>query len=1175
MNQIRLKVGLIFIILLHFFTSDLSAQDDNEKELSFYTYKLSVDAGLSQSNTYAIMKDYEDFIWIGTDDGLNRYDGYEFKVFNKNPNDSNSIADDKVWVLFEDSKDQFWIGTNLGGLNLFDRDSQTFRKYMHDPDQENSISNNSITCIFEDSESRLWVGTLWGLNVFDQETESFRSFYRNPDGTGIAHNEIQGIDEKDRDIWVATKSGLSVLDMDDFTITNLLQSSSESTSYINSRLECLYISKDGDIWVGTNGAGLVRYDEDSDSYIQYSLRDKTNNITSDIVLVIEEDEEGNLFIGTDGAGLFQFDIENKNFSRILSKNDVSQLNASIYDMFLEDDLLWLGLYGGGINLINFNNKGFYHYEYFNEEMKSFGKNSVLSLVEDHDQNIWIGTDGAGLYKYNPKTRTFIPFTHNPRNKNSISGNVVKSLMVDEKGNIYAGTYAAGLNYINTDSNRITKYLPTEKDSTSLQTEHVWEIFQDSEGRIWVGQLGGLSEFIPDQKKFKHYPIDIFDVNNLGSTDITRIYEDQNNNIWVGTLEGGIGKLNKKDISFKRYEYDENELIGLSNNEIKEIFEDSNGKLWVGTNGGGLNYYDPDLDKFVWWKSNSGLGDEILSIVEDEAGNFWIGTFDGLARYNPESDIAKFYTKGTGIQGNEFNYNSKLKASDGTFYLGGLNGLTYFRPEDISDDTNTPEVALTDLYLFHEKVNISEENSIIDKDINSIDRLVLDQSQNVITLWYSALDYTLPKKNKYAYKMVGFDEDWNYVNEQRSATYTNLPPGDYTFHVIASNNEGFWNENGKKLKITVLAPWYKKPVSIIGFFILSILLFILVIRIRTKILTVQKRKLEQQVKRRTLQMELQKKELQKQNDMIVSQNEELMNKNEEIEAQHFQIEEKSKLLEKAHEEIKLANNELVKANNELEKVVDKRTEELRQTIQQLIKTDDELSTFLYRSSHDLRGPIVTLIGLSQLARMEVHDEKFQHYFDKISSSCTHMLHFLKQLNDTNIIFRSIKNTQELDWLKIINEIRGDLNKLDPNNEVKKVLDIDVDKIVYSDELMIKTIILNLLENSIQYRRRSDPFAKLKIRYVKNKLVIVVSDNGIGIDEDVQIKVFDMFYRGSEVSKGNGLGLFLVQKAVDLIGGQVELKSKKMEFTEITIEIPIDKVGKKKPKDLKEEFEQIFA
>ncbi len=1125
---------------------------------SYYTQKFSTDNGLSQSNANAIIKDYKGFLWIGTDEGLNRFDGYEFKTFNNDPNDSTSLKDDKVWVLFEDSQQQLWIGTNIGGLNLYNRENQSFTSYTHNSNKNASISNNTITSIHEDTNGRLWIGTLWGLNLFEPDKQTFKKFYYSPDANSIANNEVQGLAEKNGMLWVATKKGLSTIDLETLEAHTIELPPTEFNTDINSRVECLFIDTKGEIWIGTNGAGLVKFEEASNSYLQYSLKEKTNSNTSEIILTITEESPGELLVGTNGSGMFKFLPDKEKFILVNSKNDPTLINSSIYGIYKDqEELLWLGVYGNGIVQINKKSRGFHHLEYFDKTMADLGKNSILCIVEDFDKNIRFGTDGSGLYKLNTSTHKITSYQNIPRDKSSISGNVIKSLLVDDKGNIYAGTYANGLNYINTKTNHITRFISKRNDSTTLPTDHIWDIFQDSENRIWVGLLGGFCEFHPDKQYFTRYPIDIFNPNSLGSSDITKIYEDKKNQLWVGTLEGGLGRLDKNTNQFKRYQYNENNLVGLSNNEIKDIFEDKKGKLWVATNGGGLNYYDPDLDLFVWHNSNNDLSNEILSVLEDEYNNFWIGSFQGLIKYNLKSNTIKQYTKGAGIQGNEFNYNSKLIASDGTFYFGGLNGLTYFKPDEIKSNLKVPNVALTDFYLFHEKLDATKERDILQGNINLVENIELTHDQNVITFKYAALDYSVPKKNQYAYKLVGFDKDWNYVQNQRMATYTNIPPGEYTFHVISSNNEGYWNEKGKKIAIIISPPWYRETWAYVLFIFGGGLFLYLTINIRTRFLLRQKNILEAKVRLRTQQIERQKKDLVKQNHFISEQNEELKQKNEEIQAQREQLEEKSVLLEQAHEEIKKTNKELKLYNTELEKTVDKRTVELRETIDQLIKTDEELNTFLYRSSHDLRGPIVTLIGLTQLAKMEIEDDQHHFFFEKIRKACYDMLQFLKKLNDSNVLFKSTKVNRKLNWQKIISDIKSELKIVDPENVVEKSLDIQIDQQLYSDEVMIKTIIQNLMENSIIFCRKNDPFVKLKLTYEDNNLVVSVLDNGIGIDPKIHDKIFNMFFRGSGLSKGNGLGLYLVQRASEIINGQIHFQCENGGTTEFIVKIPIDK------------------
>ncbi len=1152
-----MKHFLIFIFL-NFILISVEAQLITSEE-SFFTHKYTTDDGLSQSNANTILKDHKGFLWIGTDEGLNRFDGYEFKIFYNGSDDSLSLRDDKILTLFEDNRQNLWIGTNLGGLNRYDRSTQSFTSFTYNPADDLSLSNNTVNSIFQDSKGRLWIGTLWGLNLLVPETSSFYKYYHSSGEKSIAHNDIQGISEKDGKIWVATKGGLSFIDVETLEPSTVrIKHNTEKAQDINAKIECLYIDSLGTIWIGTNGAGLIKFNEETATYTQYSLTKETNNNTSDIILSIIEDKRGELLIGTDGSGLFKFYSTRNNFSKIYSKNDPTIFSSSINGIMKDQDgFIWLGVYGAGFVQIDDVNRGFYHMEYFNETMKNIGKNSVLCITEDKEQNVWFGTDGAGLYEYNPNTSEIKSYLHDPNDQNTISSNVVKSLLVDHSGNLFIGTYAGGLNYINKKGNKITHFYANNMDSSSLPTNHVWDIYEDSENRIWVGLLGGFCEFIPDIKEFIRYPIDIFDPGSLGSFDITKIYEDKNKNLWVGTMEGGLGQLDKSTRQFKRYVYDENNLVGISNNDIKDIFEDKVGKLWIATNGGGLNYYDEELDQFIWWKSNTNLSDEALSVLQDDEENFWIGTYQGLARYNAITDVVKYYTKGSGVQGNEFNYDSKLKASDGTFYFGGLNGVTYFKPGEIKPNLEIPKIAITGFYLFHEEINHASHPNIIKGDINAIDEINLSYDQNIFSIKFAALSYSVPKKNDYAYQLEGFDKGWNYVNTQRQATYTNIPPGRYTFRVITSNNEGYWNENGKKIVINIMPPWYRQTWAYTLFLTLAALMFYAVIRLRTGILLRQKGILESKVALRTLQIEKQKKELIERNNYITEQNEELKHKNEEIQTQREQLEEKSVLLEQAHSEIKKANDELKKYNEKLEKTVDQRTVELRHTIAQLIKTDKELNTFLYRSSHDLRGPIVTLIGLTQLAKMEIEDDRYHFFFDKIKKACSDMLQFLKKLNDSNVLFKATRVDHKLNWHKIVSDVKTELSKVDPENHVKKILEIDIDQQLYSDEVMIKTIIQNLMENSVIFCRRQDPFVKLRLSYGNQHLIISVVDNGIGIDPKIHDRIFTMFFRGSGLSKGNGLGLYLVQRAAEIVDGKIEFNSQKKETTEFKVSIPIEK------------------
>lgn len=1117
-----------------------------------YTWKLTVEDGLSESVINTIAKDRHGFIWCGTDDGLNRYDGYEFKIFNHVADDSASLGNDKVNVVYIDRHDRMWVGTSNGGLNLFNNHSQAFTRFINDPLNENSISQNSALTIVEDDASKLWIGTYFGLNIFDPEKKTFERLFADSGATRISGNTINVVmkDGNGR-IWVGTDKGFSIIDTNRRVKNYFKDQSGNSLEGVLSLCE----GDGGDVWVGTNGNGAVRFNERSHTFYWYKHNtDDVTSISGDIIRKITRDNYGKILLGTDGNGICIYDAQKDAFKRMASRNDPSLLNAAIYDLFLDNEnFLWIGTYGGGVKIYNSNPKYFEYYETFEAAVQQFGKSSVLALAEDKNKNIWIGTDGAGLYKFDPLSKRFTSYLHDPKKKNSISSNVIKSLLVDVHGNIYAGTYNGGLNYINLTTNSITTYVHDPGDPNSIATNNVWFLFQDSEKRIWVGNNSvGVDEFLPEKGIFRHYEHIPDDSTTLSSGVIFTIFEDRHNNLWFGTRDDGLNKLNKRTNTFTRY----NLKDGLKSNEIRDILEDHNGRLWVATTSGGLHYYDSSDAKFHLFNKRGYFEDDVLSILEDELGNFWIGTYNGLVKLNPATGKMRRYDAADGLQGNEFNYGVKLKSSTGALYFGGLNGFNSFFPDKIKETTLVPPIVLTGLKLFYKEVQVNDGTGILQAPVTYQPQLTLNYDQNVITIDYAALSYQFPKKNEYQYILEGFDKEWNYVGTQRSATYTNLPAGEYTFKVIGTNNEGLWNERGATLQVTILPPWYQVGwIQLCIAFGFAIMIGSL-IKVRTKILVKQKENLELLVRERTKQIEQQKREIEAKNEELELQNEELVARNEEIVAQREEIEEKSLMLERAHEEIQTVNDQLVKVNGNLEKLVELRTSELKQAMQKLIETDEGLNMFLYRSSHDLRGPITTLQGLARLAKIENRQQDVDHYFDKILQSCEHMLRVLKKLNETNEVFRAITTSIYINWNDLIKEILNDLKKMDPANEVNIVIENNVKKQVYSDPHLMNNIIHNLMENAIAFRRCVKPYVKLSLWDKDEDLIIKVSDNGIGIGEDIKDKIFEMFFRGSEHSRGNGLGLYLVKKSVELLGGNIEVVSNVQSATEVTVRIPLE-------------------
>lgn len=1140
----------------------------------YNTHRITVESGLSQSNVISVVRDTEGFVWIGTDDGLNLYDGYSVKIFKSDDKDSTSLSNNAVRRIYEDRKNRIWVGT-FTGLNLLDKATGKFTRFFHEPQNENSISQNSVLDIAEDAHGNLWLGTYHGLSCYNPDSARFSRYYYSPDGWSLASNRVNSVcvDNKGR-IWAGTENGISILNPQTKAIRNIYFDNTRADALPNFRVHDIFQDSKGNMWFATEGNGVsMLVNEERAQFVHLKHEEgNTNSLSGNMVNCIKEDVDGMMWFGTDGAGISLFDRDNKTFERIEARNDITLRTAAVYEILIDGaNRVWIGVYGGGVSLINRNTKKFKHYEHFDSTMMKVGKNAVLAFAEDKNNNIWIGTGGTGLYKFNPATERFKRYGHNYRDKNSLSADVVKSLCLDQDDNLYIGTYAGGLNYLNTRTDKLTHFRYNEFDTTSISTEHVWSLITDSENRVWVGLLNGFDEFTPATKKFRSLREISRNPSTRNIPSVFVLMEDHENNLWAGLRDGGLLRFDKNRVLTMYYRKGAAGKEGnIQDDEIFELFEDSKNRIWIGTASHGLWLLDPAKDEFTQPESAKELPNSILAMLEDDAGNLWITTFKGLYQYNPDTGKILFFDVADGLQGNEFSYGSRLKSKSGQLYFGGLSGFTVFKPEEIKVDTSQVDVVLTGLSLFHKEVRIGDETGLLNKSINYLDELVLQASQNVITFHFAALDYHFPKENKYAYKLEGFDKDWNQATDNtRSATYTNLPEGTYTFKVRATNNDGIWNVKARSLIVIVKPYWYEAwwfKVLVVLFLIANVLT---IFRIRTNVLYKRNEKLERLVHERTSEINNQKTEIEKINttlrdqneeitrinETITDQHEELKSRTEEIQSQREQIEIKSQQLEEANIKVTQINSQLILLNENLEKLVEERTQELKDTIDKLSQTDEGLNTFLYRSSHDLRGPITSLLGLVHLVRKENNQPELLTYFDMIDKTCQHMLRFLKRLNEVSVIFKSQISRKPVLIGEVVNEARHYLKENNLYNKVRIHIQNEVTEPVSIDATMMLNIVTSLLENAIIFSREVNPEATLRFKVVNEKLIIRIADNGLGIKDDLKARIFELFFRGTELSSGNGLGLYLVKKSVELLHGEVEILSEVNVGTTVTVSVPL--------------------
>jgi serine phosphatase RsbU (regulator of sigma subunit)/ligand-binding sensor domain-containing protein len=792
--------------------------------------RISLEQGLSQSVVTCILQDSKGFLWFGTMDGLNKYDGYGFTVYKHDAQDVNSLTENGIMAIYEDRSGMLWIGTR-DGLNRFDRLAERFTRFLHDPANPNSLSHNSITAICEDrtnSESRLWIGTSGGgLELFDRKSERFIHYRRdaaNPNssaGATLSSNQVRAIHvDQSGVIWVGTSDGLNklVLDKSDgyaqpsVQFTHFKHDANDPQSLSQNLITSIYEDRAGNLWLTTFGGGLSllsRGDRASGRFKRYVHEAANqNSLHHNTARSIFEDQSGMLWIGTSG-GLDQFDPARASFKHYQNDpaNPYSLSNNDVWSVY-EDKTgtLWVGTYGGGLNKFSRAKEKFAHVKNDPANPKSLGHNMVMSICESRqgrDGTLWVGTGGGGLYQYDGRQEKFIRYRHDSRNPFSLSNDGVAAIWEDKSGTLWIGT-GEGLNRFDREEQSFIRYQHDAKNPHSLSDKGVSVIYEDRAGTLWVGTgAGGLNRFNRASGNFIRYQHDPEKATSLSDNTIVSIFEDSSNDLWIGTARG-LNKLERTSGRFIRYQHDSANPKSLSNNRVFSIHADfhDSGVLWIGTWGGGLDKFDKTTGTFTHFTERDGLPNGVIyGILGDDDGNLWLSTNNGLSKFNPSTKTFRNYDVDDGLQSNEFNQGAYFKSKSGEMFFGGINGFNRFHPRRVIDNPHVPPIVLTAFSKF-------DKLAKLDTCITEIKRLKLSYRDNFFSFVFAALDYTNPAKNQYAYKLEGFDEDWIYCGIRRYASYTNLDGGEYAFRVKGANSDGVWNEQGIAIKIIVTPPFWK-------------------------------------------------------------------------------------------------------------------------------------------------------------------------------------------------------------------------------------------------------------------------------------------------------------------------------------------------------------------------------
>ena len=1056
--------------------------------------RLDVEHGLSQSTVYAVLQDRFGFMWFGTQDGLNKYDGYSFTVFKHDRFDSTSISNNFILSIFEDSKGNLWIATS-GGLNRLLPNQTSFIRYISNPAEANSLSDNVINAIAEDKDGVIWIGTQnGGLNKLDVQTgivKSFRNEYGNPNS--ISSDAI-------RDLLIDSQNNL---------------------------------------WIGTEADGLNFFDRKTETFIKYKYNpDDNNSLSYDRIFKLLE-YQNKIIVATFGGGINIFDPETKTFDHSLidpvDREDIKKRNsnpkAPVHPRSLvttctmgSNDILWYGTISDGLYQINLKTKASRLFRSVRGDKYSLSFSGIRSLYYSPQGILWIGTNGVGINTLSSNTKKFNTILPRVENAGQLTFSSIRSIYEDESEKLYIGGYN-GLNIFDRKTvivrplfdNQYIVYLIREDPENpkrfllfgtegggllrfDKQTESltqinltyknkdvvhsiysVYSLLTEKNGTYYVGTEKGLFEYNSKTNLSNFYANDPNDSNSINPGRLRAIIKDSYGNIWVGTDVGGISKFDLNTKQFSRFTNKLNDLYSLSNNRINTFFEDSKKRLWIGT-ATGLNLYDRENNSFTVITEKDGLPNNVVySILEDEEENLWISTNKGLSRFNFEKMSFENYDYSDGLPENEFNSGAYFKNSKGELFFGSLKGVTYFYPREIKPNTQIPNLVFT-------KFSISRKEVVLDPHISNRESIELSYKNDIISFEFAALNYDQSSKNRYSYFLEGFNGDWIELGNKREITFTNLDPANYRLKIKGSNNDGIWNNVGIELYIKINPPFWKTLWFRILIVLFVIFIIIGVINYRTRAVENQKRILEQQVKERTAKLE----------------------------------ESRIKLKE---------------ANETKDKFFSIIAHDLKNPFQTLLGFSEILLEDYNSLSDEEKLDLINEISISS------HNaHKLLHNLLQWSRSQTGTINFAAEKIDLRVLFET-----ELLVLKAFAAKKN----------IKIAFNPVTNPMVFADRDMMATVFRNLVSNAIKFTNPNGKIF-ISIEENESDVKVAVRDTGLGIPEEKQSSLFKLDAGHSTVGTkgelGTGLGLILCKEFVEKNNGKIWVESKQEEGSTFYFTIP---------------------
>ncbi|TLX74595.1 hypothetical protein E9993_11780 [Labilibacter sediminis] len=1085
-----------------------------------------------------IQRDSNGYLWIASSaNGLMRYDGYNIIKFKHSDTDSTTISDDRTIALHEDVNKQLWVGTT-NGLNRYIPEKDIFIRYdLSKTDSINRRPQNYINDIVESKDSVLWVLTRNGLFYYDRSSDSFTKTLTDTPLTNTANFTAMAFDAQGQ-YWLGCSQyrGLIMYNPKNKTLKHYPDDVAEDSPFSAKRL---LIDNTNTFWYGNYHYGLANFDPETGEFRYFPLNQNGTGIRGDLISTIIQVDSVNIFVGIDQGGINIYNKNTKLFSYATYNNQKygNITSDGIYCFHKDDEgIIWVGTSRGGIYYANKMHSRFKTFlpvkglRSQNEKSNFISYNIISCFFEDSKGLIWIGTDGGGVDVFNRKTQLFKHVKNGIDKGDSLDVSIVRAIAEDTDGNIWIAPWKGDIICYNRKKESFySHYFQGIKSPLKDKLRTFWTIHIDKKNRFWIVYADGTVELFNHKKEWES----VFFRQRSFFSPNTKILELDDGSIYVMTVHKGIFRFNENLQTMENII----KLPGLRSLDIS-----SNGDFWIGTIKHGVYHYSSEGKLIKHYTIEDGLVDNVINGIAKVDNQVWISTNYGLSMLDLITHQFINYNEGDGLQGNQFFMQSVLKTSEGELFFGGTNGFSSLNPSSFQLNKVKPKVLLTDMIIGNKKINSKTDTSILKQKLEFTKEVRIKWKKRLnLELHFLAINYTFPYKNRYAYKMIGFDSEWKTTDAYaRKALYNYLDPGEYTFKVIASNNDGLWNYEGNTLKIIVEPPFRKT----IWFYLLLTLfagvIVVLIIIIRERKINHDREVLKAKVKERT--------------KIIEDQYEELETQKEELQYQ---------------------NEELYMHRNQLEKLIEERTIDLIAAKEKAEKTDKLKTLFLENLSHEIRTPMNAIVGFSSLlGDPTLTEEEHGKFIDLITNNCNSLLLLIEDIIEFSMI--------ESDQLRvsftsfpinnIINNIYSSFDIINDNDHIEILINNSLESNNYelfSDEFRIKQILTNLMNNALKFTEQGQ--VEIGLRKNAETIQFYVKDTGPGIPERDQDRIFDRFIKLEKdhynAKRGLGLGLSISKRLAQILGANISLISHLNSGSEFILSFPMEKIKTEKDKTSK--------